>query len=201
VAERRWVHPLGDLGTDVGALVEPLAVAYHAVRLSGARPDHTALVFGAGPIGLVTTAALRAAGVEQVIVVEPAEVRKKKASGAGADHVLDPTSTDVVAEVLELTLGRGADVSFECAGVDAVLRSAIQATRRRHVRQRRHLGHEASVAINDLVVREVNLLGSLAYADDHPATIDMIATGKVDPFQFITGRIKLDDIVAHGFDA
>jgi (R,R)-butanediol dehydrogenase/meso-butanediol dehydrogenase/diacetyl reductase len=69
------------------------------------------------------------------------------------------------------------------------------------VRQRRHLGHEASVAINDLVVREVNLLGSLAYADDHPATIDMIATGKVDPFQFITGRIKLDDIVAHGFDA
>jgi (R,R)-butanediol dehydrogenase/meso-butanediol dehydrogenase/diacetyl reductase len=128
VAERRWVHPLGDLGTDVGALVEPLAVAYHAVRLSGARPDHTALVFGAGPIGRVTTAALRAAGVAQVIVVEPAEVRKKKASGAGAAHVLDPTSTDVVAEVLELTLGRGADVSFECAGVDAVLRSAIQAT-------------------------------------------------------------------------
>jgi (R,R)-butanediol dehydrogenase/meso-butanediol dehydrogenase/diacetyl reductase len=51
VAERRWVHPLGDLETDVGALIEPLAVAYHAVRLSGARPDHSALVFGAGPAG------------------------------------------------------------------------------------------------------------------------------------------------------
>ncbi len=59
VAERRWIHALGDLGTDVGALIEPLAVAYHAVRLSGARPSHTALVFGAGPIGLVTTAALQ----------------------------------------------------------------------------------------------------------------------------------------------
>jgi (R,R)-butanediol dehydrogenase / meso-butanediol dehydrogenase / diacetyl reductase len=50
-AERRWVHPLGDLGTDVGALIEPLAVAQHAVRLSGARPGHSAVVFVAGPIG------------------------------------------------------------------------------------------------------------------------------------------------------
>jgi (R,R)-butanediol dehydrogenase / meso-butanediol dehydrogenase / diacetyl reductase len=49
VAERRWIHPLGDLGTDVGALIEPLAVAYHAVRLSGALPEHSAVVFGAGP--------------------------------------------------------------------------------------------------------------------------------------------------------
>lgn len=70
VAERRWIHPLGELGTDVGALIEPLAVAYHAVRLSGARPGGTAIVFGAGPIGLVTTAVLRAVGTESIIVVE-----------------------------------------------------------------------------------------------------------------------------------
>lgn len=61
-------------------------------------------------------------------------------------------------------------------------------------------GHEASVAMNDLVFREVNVLGSLAYANDHPATIAMVADGKVDPFQFITGRIDLDDIVKSGFD-
>jgi (R,R)-butanediol dehydrogenase/meso-butanediol dehydrogenase/diacetyl reductase len=89
VAEERWIHPLGELGTDVGALIEPLAVAYHAVKLSKAQTEHTALVFGAGPIGLVTTAALKAAGVEQVLVVEPADVRKQKAPGAGADHVID----------------------------------------------------------------------------------------------------------------
>lgn len=201
VAEQRWVHPLGDLGTDVGALVEPLAVAYHAVRLSGASPEHTALVFGAGPIGLVTTAALRAAGVEQIIVVEPADVRKAKAPGAGADHVLDPTGTDVVAEVMELTKGRGADVSFECAGIDAVLKSAILATRAGGTCVNVAIwGHEAAVAMNDLVFREVNVLGSLAYAGDHPATIEMIAKGLVDPFQFITGRIGLDDIVARGFE-
>jgi len=201
VAERRWIHHLGELGTDVGALVEPLAVAYHAVRLSGARPNHTALVFGAGPIGLVTTAALRAAGVEQIIVVEPADVRKRKAPLAGADHIIDPTSSDVVSEVLDLTKGRGADVSFECAGIDRVLKSAIQSTRVGGTCVNVAIwGHEAAVAMNDLVFREVNVLGSLAYANDHPATIDMIATGKVDPFQFITGRISLDNIVEAGFD-
>ncbi|MDQ3155941.1 MAG: 2,3-butanediol dehydrogenase [Actinomycetota bacterium] len=201
VAERRWIHPLGDLGTDVGALIEPLAVAYHAVRLSGAKPAHTALVFGAGPIGLVTTAALRATGVEQIIVVEPADVRKKKAPIAGADHIIDPTSTDVVAEVMELTKGRGADVSFECAGIDQVLKSAILSTRAGGTCVNVAIwGHEASVAMNDLVFREVNVLGSLAYANDHPATIEMVASGKVDPYQFITGRIALDDIVKSGFD-
>jgi (R,R)-butanediol dehydrogenase / meso-butanediol dehydrogenase / diacetyl reductase len=201
VAEERWIHPLGELGTDVGALIEPLAVAYHAVKLSKAQPEHTALVFGAGPIGLVTTAALKAAGVEQVLVVEPADVRKQKAPGAGADHVIDPTSTDVAAEVAELTEGRGADVSFECAGIDAVLKSAILSTRAGGTVVNVAIwGHEASVAMNDLVFHEVNILGSLAYADDHPATIEMVASGKVDPFQFITGRIELDDIVAKGFD-
>ena len=201
VAEERWIHPLGDLGTDVGALIEPLAVAYHAVRLSGVQPAQTALVFGAGPIGLVTTAALKAAGVEEVIVVEPAEVRKAKAPVAGADHVLDPTKTDVVAEVRELTKGRGADVSFECAGIDAVLKSAILSTRAGGTVVNVAIwGHEASVAMNDLVFHEVNILGSLAYANDHPATIAMVASGKVDPFQFITGRVDLDNIVAKGFD-
>jgi hypothetical protein len=54
--------------------------------------------------------------------------------------------------------------------------------------------------MNDLVFREVKLLGSLGYANDHRATIEMIASGKVDPFQFITGRIALEDIVKNGFE-
>lgn len=201
VAERRWIHPLGELGTDVGALVEPLAVAYHAVRLAGTQAGQSAVVFGSGPIGLVTTSVLRAVGVEQVIVVEPAEVRKKKALTAGADIVVDPTEGDVLEQLMELTGGRGADVSFECAGVDAVLRTAIQSTRVGGTCVNVAIwGHEASVSMNDLVFREVNLLGSLAYANDHPATIQLIADGKVDPYQFITGRIGVDEIVTAGFE-
>lgn len=201
VAERRWVHPLGELGTDVGALVEPLAVAYHAVRLSGVQPGQTGLVFGAGPIGLVTAASLRAVGVEDVIVVEPAAVRKAKAPGAGASEIIDPRDGDVVEAVMELTKGRGADVSFECAGIDAVLASAIRSTRvGGTVVNLAIWGHEASVAMNDLVFREVNVVGSLAYCNDHADTIRLIQDGKVEPHQFITGRIGLDDIVEKGFE-
>ena len=171
--------------------MEPLAVAYHAVRLAGTRPDHTAVVFGAGPIGLVTTAALRAVGVEDVIVVEPADVRKEKATVAGAGHVLDPRSTDVTAEIMELTKGRGADITFECAGVDAVLKTAIQSTRVGGTCVNVAIwGHEASVAMNDLVFREVNVLGSLAYADDHRPTIDLIARQHLDARRR-GGRIRL----------
>ena len=120
-SDARWAHPLGDIPTDLGALVEPLAVAYHAVRLSGLKPGGTAAVFGSGPIGLVTTAALKAAGATKVFVVEPAAVRKAKAPGAGADEVLDPTEVDVPDAIRDLTGGAGADVAFECAGIDAVL--------------------------------------------------------------------------------
>lgn len=199
VVDARWAHPLGELPTDVGALVEPLAVAYHAVRLSGLTPGGTAVVFGAGPIGLVTVASLKAVGAGQVVAVEKAAARKAKARAAGADVVLDPTETDVPAAVRDLTAG-GADVAFECAGIDAVLASAIGSVRPGGTVVNVAIwGHAATVQMNDLVLSEVTVVGSLAYCGDHPATIGLLADGAVDAGQFITGRIGLDDLVTGGF--
>ena len=200
VVDQKWIHQLGDLPTDVGALVEPLAVAYHAVRLSGLRPGGTAVVYGAGPIGLVTVASLKATGAGQIISVEPAAARKAKASVAGADVVLDPTETEVGDAVRDLTGGAGADVAFECAGIDAVLASAIGAVRPGgRVVNVAIWGHPATVQMNDLVLSEVDVIGSLAYCGDHPDTIKLLQDGKVAADQFITGRIGLDDIVEGGF--
>jgi (R,R)-butanediol dehydrogenase / meso-butanediol dehydrogenase / diacetyl reductase len=200
VVDAGLAHPLGDLPTDLGALVEPLAVAYHAVRLSGATGGQTAVVFGAGPIGLVTAANLRAAGAGQIVAVEPAAARKTKARGAGADVVLDPTEIDVPQAVRDLTDGAGADVAFECAGIDAVLAQAIQSVRvGGTVVNVAIWGHPASVNMNDLVMKEVSVLGILAYCGDHPDTIRLLREGKVDAGQFITGRIELDDLVDGGF--
>ncbi|GAA1266563.1 2,3-butanediol dehydrogenase [Pseudonocardia aurantiaca] len=200
VVEGRWAHPLGDLPTDLGALVEPLAVGYHAVRLSGLRPGGTAAVFGGGPIGLVTAAALVAAGAGRVIVVEPAAARKAKATAAGADAVLDPTETNVPDAIRDLTGGAGTDVAFECAGIDAVLASAIGSVRPGGTVVNVAIwGHVPEVAMNELVFSEVSVIGSLAYCGDHTDTIGLIQDGKVDAAQFITGRIGLDDIVERGF--
>ncbi len=200
VVDERWIHPLGDLGTDVGALVEPLAVGYHAVRLSALRPGGTAVVFGAGPIGLVTIASLKAGGAGQVISVEPAAARKAKAPGAGADVVLDPTEVDVPTAVRDLTGGVGADGAFECAGIDAVLAGAIGSVRPGGTVVNVAIwGHPATVAMNDLVLSEVSVIGSLAYCGDHPDTIALLADGTVNAEQFITARIGLDELVDGGF--
>jgi (R,R)-butanediol dehydrogenase/meso-butanediol dehydrogenase/diacetyl reductase len=200
VVDAQWAHPLGDLPTDIGALVEPLAVGHHAVRLSGLRPGGTAAVFGGGPIGLVTAAALRAAGAGKVIVVEPAAARKAKAQGAGADVVLDPIGTDVPDAIREVTGGAGADVAFECAGIDAVLASAIGSVRPGGTVVNVAIwGHVPQVAVNELVFSEVSVIGSLAYCGDHTDTIALLRDGKVDAEQFITGRIGLDDLIKRGF--
>src|SRR6478735_5837952 len=200
VADARRTFGIGRLGTDIGALVEPLAVAYHAVRLSKAGPGSTATVYGSGPIGLVTVAALKAKGVEKVIVVEPAGVRKVKATAAGADHVVDPTDSDVVATVKDLTDGVGTDVSFECAGFDGALAQAVQGTKGGGTVVNVAIwGHPATVVMNDLVFNEVSIVGALAYCNDHEPTIKLLQDGLVDAGQFITGRIALDDIVDGGF--
>jgi (R,R)-butanediol dehydrogenase / meso-butanediol dehydrogenase / diacetyl reductase len=200
VVDQRWIHPLGELDTDIGALVEPLAVGYHAARLSPMTEGGTAVVFGAGPIGLVTIASLKARGAGQVISVEPAGARKAKAPGAGADTVLDPTQVDVPDAVRELTGGAGADVAFECAGIDAVLASAIASVRPGGTVVNVAIwGHQATVDVNSLVVSEVAVLGSLAYCEDHSDTIALLRDKKVDASQFITGRIGLEHIVEGGF--
>lgn len=200
VADAKRTFPLGSLRTEVGALVEPLAVAHHAVRLGAVVPSMTATVFGAGPIGLVTTAALKAAGADQVLVIEPADVRKKKAEQAGATRVVDPTDSDVVAAVRDLTAGRGTDVSFECAGVDAALDQAVRCTKGGGLVVNVAIwGHDATVQMNNLVFNEVAVIGSLAYCNDHQDTIALLRDGKVDAEQFITGRIALEDLVDKGF--
>lgn len=135
-----------------------------------------------------------------LIVVEPAEARKAKAPGAGADHVLDPTEADVGEAIRELTDGRGADVTFECAGIDQVLASAVASTRPGGTCVDVSIwGHPATFDVNSLVFSEITLIGSLAYADRHEEVIELIRSGVVDVDQFITGRIALEDIVDQGF--
>lgn len=200
VVDRKWVHPLGDIPTDHGALVEPLAVAFHAVRISGIEPGQTAVVFGAGPIGLVTIECLKAAGASLIIAVEPAAARKDRAATAGAHHVLDPTDIDVPARVAELTDGAGAHVAFECAGIDAVMADAVASVRPGGTVVNVAIwGHAATFDMNSLVMKEVNVLGTLAYCGDHEATIELLASGAVDAEQLITAKISLDDLVDGGF--
>jgi (R,R)-butanediol dehydrogenase/meso-butanediol dehydrogenase/diacetyl reductase len=201
VVDRRWVHAIGDIPLDEAALIEPLSVAHHAFVRSGAKAGDIALIGGAGPIGLLVAAVLKAEGLT-VIMTELSEARKEKARVTGvADHVLDPSQDDVVARVRELTDGRGADVCFECTSVNVVLNQLFDAVRPAGVIVNVSIwGKPASVDMQKLVLKEIDLRGTIAYVRDHPASIKLVQEGRVNLAPFITGRIALDDLIVEGFD-
>jgi L-iditol 2-dehydrogenase len=110
-------------------LIEPLAVVLHSLKLVALKPGETVLVFGAGPIGWLTVAALKLAGAGRVWVVEPVAHRRELARAAGADAVLDPTAVDVVRQVLADTGQRGVDVAVDCAAKNGSINQGIHAVR------------------------------------------------------------------------
>lgn len=201
VVQRRWVHPIGDIPLDQAALIEPLSVAHHAVVRSDAGAGQIAVVGGAGPIGLLTAAALKAKGLT-VYISELSEARKEMALSTGvADEVLDPRETDVAEAVRERTGGRGADVGFECSSVPAVLDMLIDAVRPGGVIVNVSIwGHKPEVDMPKLVLKEIDLRGTIGYSGDHPETIRLAADGTIDLSAFITARIGLDELISGGFD-
>ena len=109
----------------LGALVEPMAVGWRAVRRSRAGAGSRALVIGAGPIGISLFIALREAGVEQIFVSEPNASRRAAIQGIGAQHVIDPAGEDLVGIVREGTGGDGLDFVFDAAGVIPALEQGL----------------------------------------------------------------------------
>ena len=116
-----------EMSFDEATLVEPLAIGLHSVRLVSITPGETVAVIGAGPIGLMTIAALRAVGAGKIWAVEPMPHRRELARGVGADVVLEPG--EAVAEVLRGTGQRGVDCAIDCAAGEHTTSQAIQMAR------------------------------------------------------------------------
>lgn len=108
-------------------LAEPLAVALHSISLVSIRPGETVAVIGAGPIGLLTMAALRATNAGRIWAVEPLAHRRELARGIGADAALEPG--EAVEEILKETGQRGVDCAIDCAAGERTTSQAIQLAR------------------------------------------------------------------------
>ncbi|CAL9394590.1 Sorbitol dehydrogenase [Nocardiopsis dassonvillei] len=204
------VHPMPEgVSPTVAALVEPLAVAWHAVRRSGMRRGDSVLVIGAGPVGLGLLMAARARGAGRVSVSEVSALRRRVAADLGADLVLDPTETDVVAAVRErATLG--ADISFETsgAGTDAMA-SLLGALRKGGRAVTVSEGPPVVLDPAVLAFTEIDLVGSFGYGPgDFPEVIAAIAAGSLRPKPLVTDRLTLEkarekgyeELIAHGDD-
>lgn len=162
------------------ALVEPLAVAWHAVKISPVKRGDSVLVLGAGPIGLAVIQVLKARGAEKIIVSEMMPRRKEFAKDFGAHYVLDPSKVDIVSSVKEICDGRGANVAFDAAGVQDELDKAMQAIRTRGTLVNVAIWEKtATITPNWLCSRERKYMGVATYQEgDFQGVLNAISASK-----------------------
>jgi (R,R)-butanediol dehydrogenase / meso-butanediol dehydrogenase / diacetyl reductase len=193
-------HRLGDgVSFEAGALVEPLAVAVHAVRQAGVGIGCRAAIVGGGTVGLCTLQALRVAGARDVFVVEKSEAKRKFSEALGASAFINADQTDPVEAIRELTDGLGADVAFECVGTAGSMATAATVTR--------GAGTTCIVGVfpgdfefdfNTFLSREKSIATSLAYSDEFPTVIKMLGDGRLKAEPLITRMIPLAQSLDQG---
>lgn len=169
------------LSFDQAAMVEALSVAFHAVGRMPVRLDDTAVVVGAGMIGLLVIQSLRLAGCGNIIAVDLDSDRLSMARRLGADQVIDSQLGDAVERIHACTEGRGADIAMEVVGLSPTLNLAIRSLRKGgSLTMVGNLSPQADFPLQSVVTRELSLYGSCASRGEYPACLNMIARGAVD---------------------
>ena len=176
------------------AMVEPLSVAVHAVALSDIAKGSTALVVGAGMIGLLVLQALKEAGCSQIIVSDIDDTRLKLARDLGATATVNAKTSDAIAEVKKLTNGAGVDTALEAVGSTPTLKAAIESVKRGGtVTLIGNISPTAEIPLQAVVSRQIRLQGSAASSGEYPQAIDLIARGAVTVKPLITAVAPLEE--------
>lgn len=185
-----------NMSTMEGALIEPLAVGMHAANQGGAHLGQTAVVTGAGCIGLCTMLSLRAMGVSTIIVVDVLQNRLNKALELGADYVINGKEEDTVARIRELTGGKGADLGIETAGSQITATQLIRAVKKGATIV--FVGYSASgdmtLPIGLALDKELDFKTVFRYRNIYPMAIQAVASGKIALRDIVTDCFELDDI-------
>ena len=173
------------------AMVEPVAVALHAVGLTPISVNDSAVVVGAGMIGSFIVQALRAAGCGRIIVVDLELERLELARKLGADLGVR-ADEDVLEKIKELTHGRGADIAFEAVGIDSTVQTAIDSVRRGGtVTLVGNLAPNVNLPLQKVVTQQLRLQGSCAICGEYPAALEMIERGEIDVDTILSAEVPL----------
>lgn len=183
-----------DMRLDHAALIEPVAVACHDVRMAAVAPGEDVVVIGGGPIGVLVAMVARAAG-GKVVISEVNKTRLAIAAKLGFDTI-NPSEVDLKASIEDRTGTKGADVVFEVSGsqpgVDAM--TAVAATRARIVMVAIH-AKKPQIDMFQFFWRELQLIGARVYEpQDYEKAIKLVAEGEIDAKTIITDVSPLADI-------
>jgi L-iditol 2-dehydrogenase len=182
-----------EVSYEEGAMCEPLSVGIHAVRRAGIGLGDSVLITGAGPIGLVTLMAARAAGATMTIVTDLQPGRLQLARELGATVSVDIRSHDAQAIVRDLTAARGVDATIECTGASRAMLTGITSVKRGGTAVWVGTADDAyTIPAVDVIRRALTVRGIFRYRHTYPPAIDLIATGQAEVARLITHRFPLD---------
>ncbi|MEF2964281.1 2,3-butanediol dehydrogenase [Paenibacillus sp. M1] len=195
------VHKLPDnVSMEEGALVEPAAVAFQAVKSSDLKAGNNVIVFGAGPIGLLTIISAKAAGAANIIAVDISAERLEKALEVGATVSVNSLEEDVDAKVRSL-FPLGVDVAYEAAGAQATFTSAVHSLKKGgQLMIIAAFAKPVTLDVTPVLIGELKITASLAYRHVFPEVIALISAGQLDVKKVITKKIGLDNLVEDGLE-
>lgn len=185
-----------NVSTLEGALIEPLAVGFHAAIQGDAHLGQKAVVMGAGCIGLVSMMALKARGVSEVYVVDIMEKRLQKALELGADGVINGAEKNVEEEIARITGGKGVDLVIETAGTEITTRQAISIVKKGStiVLVGYSKSGEMTLPMSLALDKELTFKTVFRYRNIYPLAIEAVAKGKVNLKGIVTDIFDLDDV-------
>src|SRR3954468_3835050 len=194
VPERIIYHLPDSMSFPEAAMLEAVSVALHGVRVTGDIKGQTALVIGAGMIGLLTMQAARAAGAARVFIADIDATRLDLARSLGVDEALNLSGPDLIAAILERTQGVGADVVLEAVGRNETIATAIDCVRKGGtVTLIGNITPTVEIHLQKVVSRQIRLQGSAASAGEYPQAIDLIAAGEIKVKALITAVAPLEE--------
>jgi L-iditol 2-dehydrogenase len=199
VVPERILYRLPDnLSFADAAMLEAVSVAIHAVRVGevkgGETGGQTALVIGAGMIGLLIQQAARASGCSRIFVTDLDATRLELARSLGADAVIDGSRESLTSRVQELTGARGVDIVFEAVGRFETVAAAIDCARKGGtVALVGNIAPEVSIPLQKVVTRQIRLQGSCASAGEYPQAMEWMEAGKIKVAPLITAVAPLDE--------
>ncbi len=176
------------------AMVEPVAVAAHALNVSPFSFNDNALVVGAGIIGSLIVKMLKLAGAGKVIAVDTDSSKAGFVENFGADLFLNPLENDVPGIIQEETGGRGVDLAFEAVGITTAVQTAILNTRKGGaVILVGNLSPAVEIPLQQVVTRQIRLQGSCAICGEYEQVLDLMQKGKIDVKPLISKTAPLSE--------
>jgi L-idonate 5-dehydrogenase len=195
VAEERQCVPVpAHLALEKAAFGEPLAVCLHAVNRAGPLLGKRIMITGAGPIGMLTLLAARSAGAAEIIITDVADAPLSLAKKIGADEAVNVATQGETLKRFHADKGYF-DVMFEASGDPAALRQGIECVRPAAVVVLIGIGGEASLMLNVLVAKEIDLRGTFRFDKEFDWAVDAIAYGRIDPSPLLTDVMPVRDAV------